>query len=88
MMEALLRHACITGYKQAEEDLKETMEHDALKCYEQGYKQAEKDLALTTSDIILIHSILTGLLNEPNQLILSEDFCKEVLRLFNEKRNE
>lgn len=58
--------------------------------FQQGYEQAEKDLALTWEDISSIETLLLSVyaLRLKGVKMSDEGFYKEVLKLFNERRNK
>ena len=61
-------------------------------CFRRGYEQAEKDLALTWEDIAKIDQHIIDVNNEmavdSSQEISRQKFYEEVLRRFNETRND
>lgn len=58
------------------------------KGYYWGYKDAEKDLALTWEDMSNIHDIMIDLRIEEKFPPMSQQLYEEILRRFNEQRNE
>ena len=52
--------------------------------YVEGYHQAEKDLELTVDDIMKLDALLIEMWNRPS----NEDKYQEVLKRFNEERQE
>ena len=57
-----------------------------------GYEQAEKDLGLTIADLKLLHTFLYAVKNNKQGCFtftrLSDEQYQEVLRRFNERKNE
>jgi len=54
----------------------------------EGYKEAEKDLSLTWEDIKMLFKIADNYESELNRpKYLTQCYCEEVLRRFNEARN-
>lgn len=60
--------------------------------YEEGYMCAEKDLELTWEDMLQIRGIMAQMCVEPDDhpewLLSDEAYYKEVLKRFNEQKNE
>lgn len=60
--------------------------YDAVKY---GYLQAEKDLALTWEDIRILFKIADSYESELNRpKYLTEAYCQEILKRFNEQRQK
>ena len=59
----------------------------ARKAYQEGYEQAEKDLALTWKDIRIIGDLLVAVFNDYG-IVSDKKIYTEILRQFNEQRNE
>ena len=58
-------------------------------CYINGYEQAEKDLALTLKQVVKLDNIIMNMVGEGyNDGYKTRPFYEEVLKRFNEQRNE
>ena len=78
--------AHIRGEHEARAAVTEWGEFVARHFYEQGYKQAEKDLALTTKDLIILHSLLYAVKNKKQGAFtfrkLSDKQYEEILEIY------
>jgi hypothetical protein len=62
-------------------------------CFIEGYHQAEKDLALSWKDIADILDVTDVIANDDSmeerlKTMSEEEYCKEVLKRFNEMKNK